>query len=294
VKCLSGPGILVIGDVLVDAIATPCAPVELGIEALEHVRADIEFRLGGTGVHLANAAISQGLRPVYLLCSVDLSQISAYFDGNVFQQLSATGITIIGEDGLGGKPGMTIVIYLPKYRRILLADPGAADQPLASTVLSTAKEVLGSCGLLVVSGYSLFRDGSRQDTVELMNTAKESGVAVVLDLVPHSISKSLPVDELIAYLKPVDLLSAKAGTLLGFAQRLAPSRPGEPRLSEAVELFLDHLDEVVVFQDDLSCQTFSRFGMSLTRPASPENAVLTGLTDRVLMSLIREIYSSKW
>ncbi|MDG4808855.1 carbohydrate kinase family protein [Micromonospora sp. WMMD1120] len=271
---------LIVADVMLDVIAEPNVPLTLDAELLDHAYGRTSMRLGGSGSHIALHAVRLGLGPVRLaVAGADPPGIVG-----PLATLRAAGVDLI----VNPSPrtvGTAVITYLNDQERIMLVDPGASATQWSEDTINQLTGALDDVGVLVVSGHALFRDATRAGTERIMRAAVAAQVPVALDLVPHSVHRSIPAAELTRLLQPVDVLAAAADTLLAYAgsRRTAPRDYAE--LPAVVEKFLEHHDTLLVQLPDRTCWVVDSHGRSTVRQLATANG-RTALTDRFMVEVL--------
>jgi sugar/nucleoside kinase (ribokinase family) len=292
-EAASGP-VLVVGDLLLDVVVVPEQPLRRDALSLDHARARITFDVGGAGANLALAAADLGVPRVDLVTGVSLGHELGALAAGLLDRVRDRGIRVIANEVPAATGGATVIVYLDGHRRMMLADPGACEEPLTPRTHALAVRAIASASLVVVSGHSLFRARSRPDALALIRAARDAGVPVALDLVPHSAYRTTSLVQLRSYLDGVTFLSAAADTLLAFHDRPRWPDVGERGMLATTREFLDRVDGLLVFLPDLGHRVVDRDGVSVTpAPDLPPGTRLPGYTDRVLMGVLLDRYRAR-
>jgi len=283
--------VLVIGDLLLDVVVAPERPLGSDALSLDHARARIAFEIGGAGAHLALAAADLGAEHVVLLTGVSLGHEVGALAPFMVDRIRGRGVDVIANEIPEASGGATVIVQLDGHRRLMLADPGACDFPFTDETLAQGERALRQSGLLVVSGHSLFRDGSGTGTLSLMRAATSLRVPVALDLVPHSAHRFVTREQFRSYLENVSFLSAEVNTLLAFLDQPRWPEIGEDGLSAALTPVLTQLDGLLICFPDLSHWLVDSSGRRQVLPAAPPlEARRPGHTDRTLIATLSTRY----
>lgn len=258
---------MIVGDAMLDVIAEPAGEVR----ELDHIEAAVSFVAGGSGVNLALAAIDAGFTPVSLVCSLGPE---VYANRIIRDELRTAGVELIVNSVLDQPTGVAVVGYLADGSRIMFGSPGANGAPLAN------QTILAVCGIMpdvvVVSGYMLFRPSTRESVLAIMRQASRRGVVVVLDLVPHSIHRQISPFEFRNLLSLVNFVAAERNTLIAFG--------------ETIDDLLTEVEGALEYQVGVRFRAVNRNGLCVdgefSHPSHPRD--LRGMTDRLLMSVLRE------
>jgi sugar/nucleoside kinase (ribokinase family) len=274
----------IVGDVMLDIVAIPETPARLDKVTVDYLDAAVNFHPGGTGLNLALAATNAGFAPVHLVCSLGGP---TWVRTLILNRLRAAGAEAIVNTTADARMGIAIIGYLNGQDRVMLGDAGANRLVLSSATVRRACAVLRRSGVLIVSGYTLFRESTAPGVRQIMAAARACGAAVVLDLVPHTVYRTLPPGRFEALLPNVDYLSADINTLLGLAG--APRWPGIGigRARRIVTALLRQVRGLVVYLEDRTYWVVTRLGShdgALDQPADPRE--LRGQTDRVLITVL--------
>jgi sugar/nucleoside kinase (ribokinase family) len=259
-------GITVIGDAMLDVVAVP----NTAVADLDYAEASISFQPGGSGVNLALAAASAGYNPVLLVCSLGADQLA---NGRIEELLRAAGVRLIANHVVGQPTGVSVVAYLGSGSRMMLAAPGVNSAPFDNGTVAVANSSVSN--ILVVSGYMLYRRSTRPAVLEIMGHASDRGAMVVVDLVPHSFHRDIPIAEVREILDIVDFVAAERNT---FAS-----------LNRFVDV-LSFAKGFLEYEVGAGYRVESRAGAVTTgplhRPASRLD--LRGMTDRLLIAVLHD------
>lgn len=286
-------GALVIGDVMLDVIASPDPPRKLTPEEMDYTDATVKFSVGGTGYCIARAASAEGFSPVRLLHSIgDGTGSDRWVNETLTIGLNLAGISSVANVVPGGLTGVAVIGYFGASQRMMFGSPGVNTAAFSERVVSTALGYLSSTQVLFVSGYMLSRPTTAPAVQRLMAEAKRRGAVVALDLVPHSIHRVLPDQEFLALLKSTDLLAGSWSTLAAFGSRGTPELDATDRATLTDKL-LSHVSALLVHVPNQCSELRSAEGIGTTFswPADATSTV-RGHTDRVLVRAARTYLSS--
>jgi sugar/nucleoside kinase (ribokinase family) len=263
---LNEPGILIIGDAMLDVVAVP----ETSVADLDYAEASISFQAGGSGVNLALAASDAGFDPVSLVCSLGADEFA---NGRIEALLRASNVHMVVNQVADQPTGVSIVAYLGNDSRIMLAAPGVNSAEFANRTVDAACGAISD--VLVVSGYMLFRRSTRHAVLEIMRHASDRGAMVAVDFVPHSIHREIPMAELRQMLAIVDFVAAEHNTFASLNQ-----------FADVLSFASGFLE----YEVGAGYRVESRAGVlatgTLRRPAS--RLELRGMTDRLLIAILRD------
>jgi sugar/nucleoside kinase (ribokinase family) len=221
--------LVVLGDVMVDAVCRLDGPIALGSDA----PARIEFGYGGSA---ANVAAWAAVAPGATAAPVLVGRIGADERGRAAEaELRAVGVeTRLAQDP--ERPtGTCVVLVGPDGERSMVPDPGANDR-LAEGDLPD--EALLEGAQLHLTGYSLVRDGSRAAARSAIARARERGLGVSVDPSSAALLSPAFLDEL-----------GGVGLLLPNAEEAAVLS-GEEEAKRAASALARRVPEVVVTLGD--------------------------------------------
>jgi ribokinase len=203
--------VLVLGDVMVDVVATLAGPVAPGSDS----PARVTFQGGGQGANTA-AWLALAGAEVALVARVGDDSAGREAAG----QLGGLGVDLRLAVDAGRATGTCVVLVAADGERTMFPDAGA-NAGLAAADLSEDLFVRGDH--LHVAGYSLLREGSREAALSAIARARSAGMAVSLD--PSS--AALLPGGLRQLGRSVDLVvpnSEEARALAGVADPVAAAR----------------------------------------------------------------------
>jgi ribokinase len=162
--------VLVIGDLMVDVIATMSTTLARDGDT----PSTVTTHGGGSAANVAAWLSSLGVRATFLGCVGDdalgQSAISALGDCGV----DVSGIAIAADRSTG----TCIVLVEPTGVRSMLPDPGANDALVPADVPT---RLFRTGRHLHLSGYTLLRDGSRAAGLQALSSALDVGMTVSVD-----------------------------------------------------------------------------------------------------------------
>ena len=260
-------GLIIVGDAMLNVVA------ELATEAadLDYAEASISFHAGGSGLNLALAAAAAGFTPVSLICSLGADRFA---NSIIRAELKDAGIGLIVNPVEEQQTGVAVIAYIGGGERIMLAASGANGTPLTADTIDALPE--SGFDAVVISGYMLFRPSSRHSVVTVMRQAKQNGMAVVVDLVPHSIHSAMESTEFQELLDLIDFVAAEKNTLAA--------------LGATIDQLLADVEGILEYEVGVNYRAVNRAGLQAEGkfPHPLRSSALRGMTDRLLMSVLRE------
>jgi hypothetical protein len=264
------------------------------VRNLKHVRRGINLLPGGSGSTFALGAVQEGFDEVCLIGKIGAdSESKADLAAQlVLNQLADFKIgTHVAFDA--GKPtGTVMIMYLPDDERLLVAEIGANSSFCIADVTPAMERCVECSDVLFISGYGLLDKVRAQAIIYLMRKARDAGCLVVLDVVPHSIYKTMDTDAFLTLTEPVHVIAAEVNTMkrmfLSGVDRLPESNV--PILKVADHIF-DYYDAAIL-QPELAHQVvIDRRGIIEaweTGAGHLTSRQLRGFNDRVIArSLLR-------
>jgi ribokinase len=160
--------IVVLGDLMVDVVATASGPLARGSDTPASVR----FAGGGQGANVA-AWLGWLGAPVTFVGRVgdDVPGRAAV------EALRGCGVDVRAEVDAERPTGCCVVVVEPDGERTMLPDPGANDAPVR-----LPDDLLGAGSHLHLAGYLLLRSGSRPGALEALEGARKAGMTTSLDV----------------------------------------------------------------------------------------------------------------
>jgi sugar/nucleoside kinase (ribokinase family) len=166
---MSRSGVIVVGDVVVDVLASALEPSAVGSDAAARVR----ITGGGSGGNVAAWLARTGM-PVSLVARVG----DDLFGRHQRAQLQATGVDCRLATDQALLTGAVVVIVTPDGERTMYADRGAN---LALTPDDVDQAPFETAAHLHVAGYALLADGSRPAALHALWRAREQRISVSVD-----------------------------------------------------------------------------------------------------------------
>ena len=240
----SGP-VIILGNLTVDLVATaniPAADVAAQLAAGENAFLDVAMapRVGGSAPLFARA-LQAGARNTPVIAGTVGDDA---FGRVVFEWLRAEGFTDRAVETTSRAPTAVIAMtYFDDGPRMLMASSCTANDELDPGRVADLISAQGRApALLWVSGYALRRPDSLRHaaTLDLAARARDAGVPIALDLVPHDFARDVgALDAVLAALGRVDAVVAEARTVtaLGLAPTDGPRTEAAIRLWEATGAF---------------------------------------------------------
>jgi sugar/nucleoside kinase (ribokinase family) len=162
--------VLVVGDVMVDVIASMSVPLARNSDTPSKVVTSG----GGSGANVAAWLAALGVRTTFVGCVGD-------------DALGRAGLVALSDSGIdvsrvvvdGSRPtGTCVVLVEPGGARSMLPDPGANDVLVPGDLIGS---LFRPGRHLHLSGYTLLRDGSRDAGLVALTRALEVGMTVSVD-----------------------------------------------------------------------------------------------------------------
>jgi sugar/nucleoside kinase (ribokinase family) len=177
----------------------------------------IRNRSGGTALVLADAAQALG-------CSIAvIGKVGADTFGNIIiEDLRNRGMTTLVTTADAAPTGTVIIVYLSNDRRILLGDRGA-NAYLSLDDIDAVAEQISSSDTLFVSGYVFLDASARAAAIRAMEIARDAGVFVAFDIVPHTIYRVFSFSDFVQLTVCSDAVTLGLNTarrFLGFDDRI--------------------------------------------------------------------------
>ena len=257
--------VVVVGDLMVDVVASAAEPIAYGSDAAAHVR----WSGGGGGANVAARLVAAGT-PVVLVSRVgdDLAGRGAV------AELRAAGVDV-REAVDGSRPtGTCVVVVTPDGERTMLPDRGANDALAGGDV---ADELFTEGGWLQLSGYVLLGEGSRAAGLHVLDRARSAGMTVSVD--PASAAPLRACPDFLSWVRGVDVL-------LPNRDELGVLVPGEDVVAQAKAMAAGVGEVVVTLGAEGALWTD---GERVERMAAPQTDVVdtTGAGDAFTAGWIR-------
>ena len=167
---MSGPTVVVLGDVMVDVVTAMSGPLAVGSDT----PSTVTLRGGGSGANVASWLGAGVGRPVVFVGAVgdDVAGRTSV------EQLEGCGVVPRVAVAEGRSTGTCVVLVTPDGERSMLPDAGANDG-LRPEHLPVDEFRPGRH--LHVTGYSLLRPGSRAAAIAAVDLATERRMTISLD-----------------------------------------------------------------------------------------------------------------
>jgi sugar/nucleoside kinase (ribokinase family) len=267
----------------------------------------IKTSVGGNGVFFAEAAKEAGFQYSYLFSCVgndpvlkanpDLAAQIA------FEHLQATGVEPVVSFDAERSTGQVLILYQPDDNRFMIADRGANAGFVTGNLPKGLGAILEQIDLLHISGYCFLDPVQREAVQYIMSVAREIGVFVSVDIVPHDIYQSISFETLKKFTSLSQSVSAEAVTILGFLGIQRGNLPTVDFRDQLAEALLESYELCLIRlngrSDFLLADQKSQLDIFI--PYTSRSASLR-FTDRVLANTLIEylknertlIYSEKW
>jgi sugar/nucleoside kinase (ribokinase family) len=284
-------GLLVIGDLMLDIVATPDPHFSTEPDATGYLHGSVVVTPGGSGLSIARSAVEEGWAPVFLLHGSGgrPGPLRAAAE-RAFAELADFRITSIASVCPDIEHGIAVIGYHGQGRRIMFGSPGANAVPYTDEAIEQARAALPAVDAVIVSGYTLFRDTTADGTLRIMAAANRRQIPVVLDVVPHSIAHTVSADRFAEILGLVDVVSSELNTLLTLWGEKPWPQCGSEVAHDTVERLLKLVDGVIVYPEFRHYDVRSRDGVLaegwLDLP--DRSADTRGLADRFLTATVRD------
>lgn len=217
--------VLVVGDVMVDVVVKPTAPVAPTSDTPSRVRVG----RGGSGANIALQLAAAGHEVTYV------GAVGADALGELFRaELASAGVTARLQVA-GRATGVVVAVVAPDGERAMMTDRGANAMLVMNEDVA---ELVTRADHVHVSGYTVLDEHTRAVASAVLALANESDVATSLDVCSVG-----PLAEV----TPEAFLAAGAGASLLFAneeEALTLTRSNE--LTSALEWLGQRFAEVVV------------------------------------------------
>ncbi|MFI9583055.1 carbohydrate kinase family protein [Streptomyces sp. NPDC052236] len=191
-------GLLVIGDVVTDVVASHDSPLAPGTDTAARIR----ILPGGAGANAACWAARYGCPDVRLLGRVGEDEARRHEQG--LRDAGVRPFLIADPEA----PTATVIALVdPTAERTFLTDSGAVRRMCPA---DWSPSLLDGVGHLHLSGYLLFSDTSRRLAVLALESAHARGVPVSVDPASAGFIAELGVDRMLTALEGVDVLIPNA------------------------------------------------------------------------------------
>ncbi|HEX9906122.1 MAG TPA: carbohydrate kinase family protein [Propylenella sp.] len=167
------PSILVVGDVMIDIVVNPEGPITLGADRL----ATIRMLPGGSGANQAAWLATEKVKVAYV------GRVGRAEHQRQTALLTTCGVNafLAVDDVL--PTGTTVTMLSRNGERSFFTDRGANDR-LRSADLPDA--LLDGVGLVLLSGYSFYGEGSRAAVLDLLAETRRRNIPFAIDPASHS------------------------------------------------------------------------------------------------------------
>ena len=193
---MSGPGFVVVGDLMTDVVARASGPLRHGSDTA----AEITTHGGGSGANTASWLRSEG-RPTAYVGRVGKDTIGRMW----VEHLAEAGVDTRVAVDPGRGTGTVVVVVDPDGERTMLPDAGA-NAGLSPTDLPDDLFVPG--GHLHLSGYTLLNDGSRAAGLVSLDLARRRGMTISVDPASSGPILDLGPERFLGWIEGADLLLA--------------------------------------------------------------------------------------
>lgn len=195
---MTGPGLLVMGDVVNDVVARHTGPPVPGTDT----PASIRILPGGAGSNVACWAACSGCRDVRLLARVGTSDLGWHA-----ARLNAAGVRPLLVPDAEVPTATVVALVDPTAERTFLTDSGAVVRLCLD---DWSASMLDGVGHLHVSGYLLFAGPSRAVALAAMRAARQQGAGVSVDPASTGFIAGTGVEAMLSALAGVDVLLPNA------------------------------------------------------------------------------------
>lgn len=186
--------VVVLGDIVVDVVATMSAPVAPGSDSPAHIRR----AAGGAGANVAAWLADLGLR-VSLIGRVGADDAGR----RCLAALTSAGVDLAVTLDEGTATGTVIVLVDPDGERSMIPDRGAN---LRLNPADVAERLFGPDAHLHLSGYPLLDSGSRAAALHALASARSAGMTISVDPASTAPILAYGVECFLAATQGVDLL----------------------------------------------------------------------------------------
>ncbi len=190
------PGVLVVGDLLVDIVAEHRDPLAAGSDTAARIR----LSGGGSAANTAAWLASLGV-PVRLLAAVGDDDLGR----RARQHLTDAGVGFVGPVLDDAATGACVVLVGPDGERTMLPDRGANDRLPMGAVVDALDPLPG---WLHLSGYTLLGEGSRNAGKAVLSAVLAAGCIVSIDAASAAPLGAVGADVFLAWVSGASLLFA--------------------------------------------------------------------------------------
>lgn len=281
------PSIAVVGDLLVDVVTS--VPQATGSDLLNNLyaRNTISLSPGGTATNVALFAKEIGFYPVTVIGKLGTDQLDDDLAAKYIKQcLDQHSIKHILLRDLSTATGTCVIVYLSNGARLMVTDL-AANATLSKEDLSVEiVEQIGRSEILYLFGYSLLQEIQRQSTTYLLALAREMGMTIIFDLLPHEIYRYFTWNDLEQILYGVNILISELNTL----RRLYAHASDEDTMARLLTIY----KALIITQSNGQQQSFhdsQGYTKSYNTGFDPDHPnSKRGFLDRTALKIIYENY----
>lgn len=187
--------VLVVGDLMVDVIATMSAPLARDSDT----PSTVATHGGGSAANVAAWLAASGVPATFVGCVGDDA-----FGRDGRGELSTAGVDVSAVAVDATRPtGTCVVLVEPGGERSMLPDPGANDALLPDDLPA---RLFRNGHHLHLSGYTMLRDGSRSAGSAALQRALDSGMTVSLDPSSAALLATAGTEQFFGWTRGVHLL----------------------------------------------------------------------------------------
>lgn len=188
--------VMVIGDLMVDVVASHRDPIQIGTDTPARVR----MLGGGSAANTACWLAVAGEHP-RLLAAVGDDDLGAW----AVRDLEAAGVELVGPTLEGEPTGTCVVLVGADGERTMLPDRGANDRlPMSSVV--TALDPMP--GWIHLSGYAILHEGSRNAGRAALSAGIAGDVVVTVDAASTAPIKAVGAETFLQWIDGASLVFA--------------------------------------------------------------------------------------
>lgn len=211
--------VVAIGSLKIDLIAQLSPDLTLDAVDVYDV-APLTVRVGGTAGTFSAAAVQQ-FDSVGVIAAIG----DDAFTYSLVRHVNELGV-VAGLQHCPEVPnGVVLSLRSDKcgeHRRLLVASRESAHLHLSSRHILERRRMIETADALVCDAYFLNSEQAHEAVTTAMKLAKDAGVSVVFDLVPHSLPGSTTLDRLRPVIESADMVVAEARTVVGLVERRWP------------------------------------------------------------------------
>jgi sugar/nucleoside kinase (ribokinase family) len=205
--------VTVIGDIRVEVRGILPSARFADVERDLLVFAPLSLKISGTAVNVATAAVDVFARTT-VIARIGDDALTAAIRAHL-EALGASSHLVVDPD-IGN--GLVVLIRdqdpsrLAGVRLLISGDP-APSHRLSPDDVRAYKGTIEASDLLLLDGYSLLSPCSRSAVVDAARIARDAGVQVGLDLLPHDLDNYLGLDDIKRHIALADYVIVEARTL---------------------------------------------------------------------------------